>query len=130
MSQSAMRPASACRLTAARNKPNQKPKAKNMKFVSTANFRGSPLIKCEKQIHPLHVHKGARFSIGGDLPMEKLTPAEQKFVAELNIAGRIVEVSQVELVAKIDAEVARAVRSDELVSAHNQKATNGTRNNR
>jgi hypothetical protein len=99
-----------------------------MRLVATGNFRGSPLIKCEKQINPLHVHQGARFSIGGDLPLDKLKPEEQRFVAELNIAGRIVEVSQVELVAKIDAEVANKVRSDQLVSAANQKITHGARN--
>lgn len=75
-----------------------------MHLVATSDFRSSPLIKCEGALHPLHIDKGARFSIGDDKPLEKLSPAEQRFVAELNCAGRIVEASQVELVAKIDAE--------------------------
>jgi hypothetical protein len=56
--------------------------------------------------HKAHIHKGARFSLGDDAPFEKLTPADRQIVVLLNIAQRIVEETQVELVAKIDAEVA------------------------
>jgi hypothetical protein len=86
-----------------------------MKFVSTSAFLNTAPEKIivAGALHPRHVHKGARLSIGGDLPLEKLAPTEQRLVAELNIAGRIVEESQVETVAKIDAEVkADAAKSE------------------
>ena len=56
-----------------------------------------------------HVHKGARFTIGGDTPFEKLSAADKRLVGELNNAGRIVDAdSQKDLVARIDKEVSDA----------------------
>ena len=83
-----------------------------MKLVATSDFRNPApdKISVAGALHPLHVHKGARFSIGGDVPFEKLVSDEKKLVVELNNAGRIVEPSQIELVAKIDAEIAAANR--------------------
>ena len=79
-----------------------------MKLIATSGFRNTApeKIKVADKINDLHVHKGARFDIGGETPFEKLAPDEKRLVVELNIAGRIIEPSQVELVAKIDAEVA------------------------
>ena len=100
-----------------------------MKLVATSSFRNTAPAKIivADQIAPLHVHKGARLEIGGDAPFEKLTPDDKKLVTELNIAGRIVEAERTEIVAKIDAEVVAAARSEELISAANLKATNGNR---
>lgn len=78
-----------------------------MKLVATAAFRNTApdkIIVAGAQ-HPGHVHKGARFTIGGDTPLDQLTPDDRRLVVLLNTAGRIVEESQVELVAKVDAEV-------------------------
>jgi hypothetical protein len=99
-----LRRASASPLTPAINKNPKK------KLVATSNFRNTApdKINVADKVNDLHVHKGARFSIGGDLPLEKLTADEKKLAVELNCAGRIVEVSQVELVAKIDEEVKMA----------------------
>ncbi len=83
-----------------------------MKLVATSDFRNQApdKISVAGALHPQHIHKGARFSIGDEKPLEKLTPEEKRLVVELNCAGRIVEPSQVELVAKIDAEVATESR--------------------
>ena len=89
-----------------------------MNLVATSSFRNHApdKIKVEGAIHPLHIHKGARFSVGGNAPLEKLNADEKRIVVELNIAGRIVEESQAALVAKIDAEV-----EQERISAERKK---------
>jgi hypothetical protein len=78
------------------------------KFVAASDFRNPDVEKIDvgaDKIHDLHVHKGARFEIGGGLPFEKMTAADKRLVSELNAAGRIVYDEQKELVARIDAEV-------------------------
>ena len=79
-----------------------------MKLVATSDFRNPNVEKIDvggDKIHDLHIHKGARFDIGGDLPFEKLSAADKKLVVELNAAGRIVAEDQTEKVRQIDAEV-------------------------
>jgi len=78
-----------------------------MKLVAASDFRNtSPdRIEIDNHLHVQHVHKGARFTIGGDAPFDKLPAQDKKLVVELNSAGRIVEESQKEAVAKIDEEV-------------------------
>lgn len=77
-----------------------------MKLVAVSAFRNTNpgRIKVEGALHANHVHKGARLSIGGDLPLEKLSQEDRDLVVLLNIANRIVEPSQTEAVAAIDAE--------------------------
>lgn len=80
-----------------------------MKLVATSDFRNTHTDKIDvgdDKIADSHVHKGARFSIGGDVPLEKLSGADKRLVAELNAAGRIVYADQTEKVKAIDAEVA------------------------
>ena len=80
-----------------------------MKLVATSNFRaptGVEIMFEKNSPHPLHVGKGARFSIGGDTPLEKLPHKEQRIIAELNRSGRIVNAENVDAVAAIDAELA------------------------
>lgn len=81
----------------------------NMKLVATANFLHTnseiKLAFDKPQKNPRHVAKGARFSIGGDLPFEKLSPRESIYVTLLNREGRILSPEQTELVARVDAEV-------------------------
>lgn len=83
-----------------------------MKLVSTSNFRNPQpgKITVAGALHPQHIHKGARFEIGGDAPFDKVEPDDKRLVTLLNTAGRIVEASQVELVAQIDAEVSFAAK--------------------
>ena len=84
-----------------------------MKLVAASNFRNTvpAKIEIEGALHPLHVHKGARFTIGGDMPFEKLTASDRQLVAGLNIAGRIVDAdSQPDKVRQIDREVADAAK--------------------
>lgn len=78
-----------------------------MKLVAASDFRNPApdKIKVAGAVHALHIHKGARFCIGEDAPFEKLNPQEQRLVVLLNTSARIVEESQAEAVAKIDAEV-------------------------
>ena len=78
-----------------------------MKFVSASSFRNThhDLIKVTDPLNGNHVHKGARFAVGGNLPLEDLSEREKELVAILNRTGRIVAASQTEDVAKIDAEV-------------------------
>ena len=61
-----------------------------MKLVATSDFRNQApeKISVAGALHPLHIHKGARFSIGGDSPLEKLTPEEKRLVVELRRAHR------------------------------------------
>ena len=80
-----------------------------MNLVATSDFRNPDPETIDLGAdakHKLHVHKGARFAIGGDLPIEKLSASQKKLVAELNAAGRIVDEGQKEAVKAIDAEVA------------------------
>jgi hypothetical protein len=80
-----------------------------MKLVATSDFRNprpSSIDHDERQ-HESHIHKGARFDIGGDLPLEKLSVDDKKLISLLNSAGRIVEASQTDKVKAIDAEVAQ-----------------------
>lgn len=91
-----------------------------MKLVATSDFRNPNVEKIDvgaNKIHDLHIHKGARFSIGGDLPFEKLSAADKKLVVELNVAGRIVEESQKEKAKQIDDEV----KADEAAEAARNK---------
>lgn len=85
-----------------------------MKLVATSDFRISDpsAIEVESEsLHENHVHKGARFSIGGDLPFEKLPANAKKLVVELNVSGRIVSTDQTEKVKAIDAEVAQEAKA-------------------
>ena len=80
-----------------------------MKLVATSDFRNPDVEAIDvgaDKIADLHIHKGARFAIGNDLPFEKLNASQKKLVVELNAAGRIIEESQKEKVAAIDKEVA------------------------
>ncbi len=80
-----------------------------MKLISTSSFRapvGVEIVFEKKSVHPLHVGKGARFSIGGETPLEKLDVKTQRVIAELNISGRIVDASNTDAIALIDAELA------------------------
>lgn len=84
-----------------------------MKLVCASEFRNiaPDKIQVEDALHDLHVHKGARFDIGGAAPFDKLTAGDKKLVVELNAAGRIVSEDQTEAVKKIDAEVAQAKKA-------------------
>lgn len=87
-----------------------------MKLVATSDFRNPNPEKIDvgdDKIHDLHIHKGARFSIGGDAPFEKLSANDKKLVVELNASGRIVSEDQTEKVKQIDAEV----KADEAAEA-------------
>ena len=86
-----------------------------MKLVATSDFKNThpDKIEVDNALHPAHVHKGARFSIGGDLPIEKLAASDKMLVGQLNNSGRIVYETQTEAVKKIDEEVARAEESKE-----------------
>lgn len=80
-----------------------------MKLIATSDFRNPDpegIDVGNDKVHDLHIHKGARFAIGGDKPFEQLSARDKRIVTELNAAGRIVEVSQKESVALIDSEVA------------------------
>lgn len=80
-----------------------------MKLVAASDFRNPDVESIDvgaDKIADLHIHKGARFEIGGELPFEKLNASQKKLVVELNAAGRIVEESQKEKVAAIDKEIA------------------------
>ena len=79
-----------------------------MKLIATSDFRNPDPLILEAEdslLHESHIHKGCRFSIGGNLPFEKLSASQKKLIVELNVAGRIIEESQKELAARIDAEV-------------------------
>ena len=79
-----------------------------MKLIATSDFRNPDPenIDHANRIHELHIHKGARFQIGGDLPFEKLPASQKRLVTELNVAGRIIGEDQTEKAKAIDAEVA------------------------
>lgn len=80
-----------------------------MKLVATSDFRNPDVETIDvgaDKVHDLHISKGDRFEIGGELPFEKLSAEKKKLIVELNAAGRIVEASQTEKVKAIDAEVA------------------------
>ena len=84
-----------------------------MKLVCASDFRNiaPDKIQIEDALHELHVHKGARFEIGGAAPFDKLQASDKRLVVELNSAGRIVSEDQTEAVKKIDAEVAQAEKA-------------------
>jgi len=83
-----------------------------MNLVATSDFRNQWLdkIQIDDAQHDLHVHKGARFSIGKpELPFDKLTQAEKQIVVALNNSGRILDAdAQKDKVAIIDKEIAAA----------------------
>lgn len=76
-----------------------------MKLVAASDFRNTANLEIEDALHPAHVHKGARFTIGAELPVEKLNAGDKRLLAELNAAGRVVEASNTKAVEQIDAEV-------------------------
>lgn len=84
-----------------------------MKLVATSDFRNTDPdnIKVEDELHEKHVHKGARLTIGDELPLDKLSAAQKRIVAHLNAGGRVVEESQKEAVAEIDKEVAAEAKA-------------------
>lgn len=77
-----------------------------MKLVATSDFKNPrpDTIDHAEREHDLFIHKGARFSIGDDLPFEKLNGDDKKLVTLLNSAGRIVAEDDKEKVAMIDKE--------------------------
>ena len=79
-----------------------------MNLIAASDFRNPDpqLIEAESELlHEMHIHKGCRFSIGKNLPLEKLSQSQKNLVATLNREGRIVSDTQKDLVARIDAEV-------------------------
>ena len=90
-----------------------------MKLVCASDFRNiaPDKIIIEDALHELHVHKGARFEIGGETPFDKLQASDKRLVVELNSAGRIVSEDQTDAVKKIDAEVAQAKKAAEARQA-------------
>ena len=96
-----------------------------MKLVCASDFRNTTpdRIEIDDAVNAKHVHKGARFTIGGDAPLEKLSAADKRLVGELNNAGRIVDESQKDLVARIDEEVKQAatIEKKKLAAAESPK---------
>lgn len=82
-----------------------------MNLVATSDFRNQWTDKIEiaDTPHELHIPKGSRFSIGGDLPLEKLSQGDRQIVTLLNSSGRILDAdNQKDKVAIIDKEIAAA----------------------
>lgn len=77
-----------------------------MKFIGIRDFRNNCGLEIEDALDPDHVHKGAVFSIGLDLPFELLTPSEQKLVSDLRREGCICDADDIERVRAVRDEIA------------------------
>jgi predicted HTH transcriptional regulator len=64
-----------------------------MKFVATKDFANVRYLSLTvpDAVHPRHVHKGARFSIGGDQPFGLLPQDDQQRIKNLRGAGCIID---------------------------------------
>jgi hypothetical protein len=78
-----------------------------MKFVAIQAFRNNCGLKIEGPSLPDHVHKGAVFAIGLDLPFELLTPSEQKIVNDLRREQCVCDADDTERVNAVRAEIAK-----------------------
>lgn len=59
-----------------------------MKLIALRNFSNNCGIEIEKpENHPKEVHKGAVFTINGDVPFEKLNATDKRLVMELQHAN-------------------------------------------
>lgn len=82
-----------------------------MKLIAKTSFRNpGQAIEVEGAQHPDHIHQGATFTIGGDLPFEKLKKADQELVKTLNAADRLADATNPEIVKKVLAEVAEKAK--------------------
>ncbi len=100
-----------------------------MRFVATRDFSNNCGLEIKNALHPNHVHKGAVFSIGLDLPFELLTPSEQKLVSDLRNAECICNADDAERVKMIRDEVAtekqrlRRTNTERWTRAHKLQVT-------
>lgn len=84
-----------------------------MKLIAKTSFRNpGQAIEIEGAQHPDHIHQGAIFTIGGDLPFEKLKKADQMLVVTLNAADRLGDANNPEIVKKVNAEVAERAKAE------------------
>jgi len=95
-----------------------------MRFVATRAFRNNCELEIKGALHPDHVHKSAVFSIGGDLPLERLTPSEQNLVSQLRSAECICDADDAERVRVVGDEIAteekreKRARKEPWIRAH------------
>lgn len=80
-----------------------------MRLIALRDFRNHAQLDLNADgkydpIFEAHVHKGARFNIGGTAPFDKLSKADQKTVFDLNAAGCIGDAENEKLVKRIEAE--------------------------
>ena len=88
-----------------------------MKLIALSDFRNTHEIEIENPIHEKHVHMGAIFSIGGDLPLEKMKQEDRLLVAALNAAGRIGDATNPETVKAVQAKVAAEKKREAAIAA-------------
>ena len=98
-----------------------------MQLIATRAFYRVPAFECieiKGAVHPKHIHKGARFTLGdfaaGDIA-KKPASDEKKIAAMLIATGCAVEATP-ENVAKVEAEVAAEARREANAEARDAKA--------
>lgn len=76
-----------------------------MKLIAIRSFKNPQrVLTIKNALHPDHVHMGARFDIGGDVPREKLKKDERALIDQLAIACCISEQTP-EVCKKVDEQV-------------------------
>lgn len=99
-----------------------------MQLIATRSFRNvASRIKLEGAQHPLHVHKGAIFEIGGEVPLAKIQDERQQELAARLISAKVAVEPTPEVVATIEAELEfdrkHEARAKEMDDAAAIKAT-------
>ena len=87
-----------------------------MKLIATSDFRNTHKFNIPGAADPMHVHKGAIFEV------DETDPAKAQVLAQLNGAGRIVDVdNQPAAVKKIQAEVEAEKKKAAKIAADAEK---------
>jgi hypothetical protein len=95
-----------------------------MKLLATRSFANPKRqLQIENAQHPDHVHKGAIFDIGGDVPIKKMRREDAELIGRLSLAKCVAEPSP-ENIAKVEAELAVERKRAEREEREQQAALN------
>jgi hypothetical protein len=78
-----------------------------MKLIALKNFTNNCELEIPAAKHPRFVHKGARFSIGGDAPVDKISSkADKALIGQLAAASCAGDAGDPKTVKRVEDEIA------------------------
>ncbi len=95
-----------------------------MKLIAIRDFSNNVPDKLDIKdaLHDRHVHKGAIFTVGDELPFDKLTKPDQALVALLNYSKCVGDATNKDVVARVQAEIAAEKKAAEALKGTERSA--------